>query len=98
MQNYAHVPCLFYWHFQVRELGGITLILESSQFDARNPGIKEASIYAVRNLLEGNLENQEVIKNLEYKGEAENQEMQLSHINGMMVVHGSSSSAGDPNL
>ncbi|XP_066985379.1 ataxin-10 [Macrobrachium rosenbergii] len=80
---------------QVRDMGGITLILESSQFDARNPGIKEVSIYAIRNLLEDNLENQEVVKNLEYKGDAESQGMQLTCANGMVVVHKANSSGND---
>ncbi|XP_068240241.1 ataxin-10 [Palaemon carinicauda] len=78
---------------QVRDLNGIISILESSQFDARNPGIKEVSIYAIRNLLEGNLENQAIVKNLEYKGTAENQEMQLTRVDGMVAVHKSNFSS-----
>lgn len=55
----------------VREMDGLLLILESSQFDARNPLIKEASIFALRNLLEGNLENQRCIGELRMEGVAE---------------------------
>lgn len=61
---------------QVREIGGILLLLESSQFDARNPLIKEVSIFAVRNLLEGNLENQLLVKGLKLEGVAENPGLQ----------------------
>uniref|UniRef100_A0A0P4W0F0 Ataxin-10 domain-containing protein n=1 Tax=Scylla olivacea TaxID=85551 RepID=A0A0P4W0F0_SCYOL len=57
---------------QVREMDGLLLILESSKFDARNPLIKEASIFALRNLLEGNLENQRCIGELRMEGVAEN--------------------------
>lgn len=46
--------------------------MECTQFDARNPLIKEASIFALRNLLEGNQENQEVIQALKFEGVAEN--------------------------
>ncbi|KAK7084113.1 hypothetical protein SK128_009820 [Halocaridina rubra] len=76
----------------VREMGGITLVLESSQFDARNPAIKEVAIYAIRNLLEGNLENQEIVKKLEYRGSAENQAMRISQEDEMVVIQGSSNS------
>ncbi|XP_042232406.1 ataxin-10-like isoform X2 [Homarus americanus] len=61
---------------QVREMNGILLLLESSQFDARNPLIKEVSIFAVRNLLEGNLENQLFVKGLKLKSVAENPGLQ----------------------
>lgn len=57
---------------QVREIEGLLLLLECTQFDARNPLIKEASIFALRNLLEGNQENQEVIQALKFEGVAEN--------------------------
>lgn len=57
----------------VREIDGILLLLENSQFDARNPLIREASIFALRNLLEGNAENQEVISSLQMQGVAENE-------------------------
>ena len=53
-------------------MDGLLLILESSKFDARNPLIKEASIFALRNLLEGNLENQRCIGELRMEGVAEN--------------------------
>ncbi|XP_045620243.1 ataxin-10 [Procambarus clarkii] len=61
---------------QIREIGGVTLLLESSKFDARNPLIKEISIFAVRNLLEGNLENQQLVKELKLEGVAENPGLQ----------------------
>lgn len=80
---------------QVREMNGVTLVLESSQFDARNPGIKEVSIFAVRNLLEGNLANQQIVKDLEFRGTAENQALQLTQENGMVVLQGSSSSSSN---
>ncbi|XP_045118527.1 ataxin-10-like [Portunus trituberculatus] len=56
----------------VREMNALLLILETSRFDARNPLIKEASIFALRNLLEGNLENQRCIGELRMQGVAEN--------------------------
>ncbi|MPC62470.1 Ataxin-10 [Portunus trituberculatus] len=53
-------------------MNALLLILETSRFDARNPLIKEASIFALRNLLEGNLENQRCIGELRMQGVAEN--------------------------
>ena len=52
-------------------MDGLLLILESSKFDARNPLIKEASIFALRNVLEGNIENQRCITELRMEGVVE---------------------------
>ncbi|CAL4126200.1 unnamed protein product, partial [Meganyctiphanes norvegica] len=55
---------------QVREINGILLILESTQLDARNPLIKENAVFAMKNLLEGNAENQKAISRLQLRGPA----------------------------
>ncbi|XP_022660701.1 ataxin-10-like isoform X2 [Varroa destructor] len=45
----------------VRELQGLELLCDLSPLDARNPGITQWVILALRNLLENNSENQKVI-------------------------------------
>lgn len=55
-----------------REMEIMQSIFECTNADARNPLIKEWSILAIRNICEGNLENQEMIKGLTKLGDAEN--------------------------
>lgn len=55
-----------------REMEIMQSIFECTNADARNPLIKEWSILAIRNLCEGNLENQEMVGNLTKIGTAEN--------------------------
>ncbi|CAG0913675.1 unnamed protein product [Notodromas monacha] len=52
----------------VRESGGVIAVLNSCGMDARNPYMMQWAILAIRNLCEGNLENQELIKSLTNKG------------------------------
>ncbi|KAK4316432.1 hypothetical protein Pmani_012408 [Petrolisthes manimaculis] len=70
------ISSLVYRHKQnqdrVRDMGGVLLLMESSQFDGHNPLIKEASIFALRNVLEGNVQNQELIKSLTLQGLGDN--------------------------
>lgn len=47
---------------QVREFGGITAILSCCKFDEHNPYIREHAIMCLRFLLEGNMENQEIVR------------------------------------
>lgn len=52
----------------VREIEGIPLILDVCNLDAKNPYIIQCVILAIRNLLENNVENQEVVKSLVQQG------------------------------
>jgi hypothetical protein len=58
---------------QVRPLGGIEAILNCCTFDEHNPYIREHAIMCLRFLLEGNRENQELIRELETKGVVPNE-------------------------
>ncbi|KAI8054502.1 spinocerebellar ataxia type 10 protein domain-containing protein [Syncephalis plumigaleata] len=49
---------------QIRELGGLALILGQCSMDDRNPFIREYAIMAVRCLLEDNMANQELVAQL----------------------------------
>ncbi|KAG9302289.1 hypothetical protein G9A89_008780 [Geosiphon pyriformis] len=49
---------------EVRRLGGIQLILNQCNIDDNNPYIREHAIFAIRNLLQGNIENQKLINEL----------------------------------
>ncbi|KAN0043443.1 hypothetical protein ACTA71_011102 [Dictyostelium dimigraforme] len=60
---------------EIRELGGIEIILNHCRFDVNNPYIKEWSVFAIRNLCEDNLDNQNLIESLKIKGVASNDEL-----------------------
>ncbi|KAJ4706099.1 ataxin-10-like [Melia azedarach] len=53
---------------EIRERDGILLLLQQCVVDEDNPFLREWSIWCVRNLLEGNAENQRVIADLELQG------------------------------
>ncbi|XP_011646349.1 ataxin-10 [Pogonomyrmex barbatus] len=59
-----------------REIDGIPLLLDCCNIDARNPLILQWTILALRNLCEGNPENQEIIRNCEKKGVPDNPALQ----------------------
>ncbi|KAF2074136.1 hypothetical protein CYY_004539 [Polysphondylium violaceum] len=61
---------------EIRELGGIELILNHCRFDVKNPYIKEWSVFAIRNLCEENQKNQMVIENLRNQGVANAEELE----------------------
>lgn len=52
---------------QIRQYGGVEMILACCNFDANNPYIREHAIMCLRFLLEGNKENQEIVRALEPK-------------------------------
>ncbi|EKG11816.1 High mobility group HMG1/HMG2 [Macrophomina phaseolina MS6] len=58
---------------QVRAHKGIEAILSCCQYDEHNPYIKEHAIMCLRFLLEGNKENQDLIRELEPKGTVPNE-------------------------
>ncbi|KAG4076744.1 hypothetical protein HA402_002031 [Bradysia odoriphaga] len=58
-----------------REMEIMTAVLDCTHMDARNPLIKEWSILAIRNLCEGNMENQQLVANLTKVGDADNSEI-----------------------
>ncbi|KAF7229018.1 ataxin-10 isoform X1 [Nothobranchius furzeri] len=56
---------------KVRELEGIPLILDNCNIDGNNPFISQWAIFTIRNLLENNKENQELVASLERRGPAD---------------------------
>ncbi|XP_036433407.1 ataxin-10 isoform X1 [Colossoma macropomum] len=56
---------------QVRELDGIALILDNCSIDSNNPFISQWAVFAIRNILEHNLENQKVVQGLRRQGVAD---------------------------
>ncbi|XP_046879017.1 ataxin-10 isoform X2 [Hypomesus transpacificus] len=55
----------------VRDLEGIPLILDNCSIDSKNPFISQWVLFTLRNLLEQNPENQEVVAALEKRGPAD---------------------------
>ncbi|KAM9824753.1 ataxin-10 [Neosynchiropus ocellatus] len=56
---------------KVRELDGLPLILDNCIIDSNNHFIRQWSIFAIRNLLEHNQQNQELVSSLEQLGKAD---------------------------
>ncbi|XP_070785247.1 ataxin-10 [Enoplosus armatus] len=56
---------------KVRELEGLPLILDNCNIDSNNPFISQWAIFAIRNLLEHNTQNQELVATLERRGTAD---------------------------
>ncbi|CAJ1055050.1 ataxin-10 [Xyrichtys novacula] len=56
---------------KVRELEGMPLILDNCNIDSNNPFISQWAIFTIRNLLEHNVQNQEVVAALERHGTAD---------------------------
>ncbi|KAA8515980.1 hypothetical protein F0562_019159 [Nyssa sinensis] len=53
---------------EIRQKNGILLLLQQCVIDEDNPFLREWGIWSVRNLLEGNAENQRVVAELELQG------------------------------
>jgi len=53
---------------EIRERDGLFLMLQQCVTDDENPFLREWGLWCIRNLLEGNPENQEVVAELEIKG------------------------------
>ncbi|XP_026858014.2 ataxin-10 isoform X1 [Electrophorus electricus] len=56
---------------QIRELDGIALILDCCSIDSNNPFISQWAVFAIRNILEHNLENQKLVQGLKRQGVAD---------------------------
>ncbi|KAL0552969.1 hypothetical protein IC582_006847 [Cucumis melo] len=54
----------------IRQKNGVFVLLQQCVADENNPFLREWGIWAVRNLLEGNLENQRLVSELEVQGSA----------------------------
>lgn len=52
--------------------GGVEMILACCNFDANNPYIREHAIMCLRFLLEGNMDNQNIVEHLKPRGAMEN--------------------------
>lgn len=61
---------------EVRELGGITLLLNSCQMCEAHPYRREFAILALRNVTEGNTANQELIRSMRMQGTVQSQELE----------------------
>lgn len=53
---------------KVRELDGIAVILDHCNIDDHNPYICQWAIFAIRNLLDNNLENQTIVAAMDRRG------------------------------
>ncbi|EJT96597.1 hypothetical protein DACRYDRAFT_120025 [Dacryopinax primogenitus] len=53
---------------RVGQVGGVELILSLTTGDRRNPYLREHALFAVRNLLAGNVENQKRVEGIELQG------------------------------
>ncbi|XP_028288816.1 ataxin-10 isoform X2 [Parambassis ranga] len=56
---------------KVREQEGIPLILDNCNIDSNNPFISQWAIFTIRNLLEHNTQNQQLVASLERRGTAD---------------------------
>ncbi|XP_047164350.1 ataxin-10 isoform X2 [Vigna umbellata] len=56
---------------EIRDRNGILLLLQQCVTDEDNPFLREWGIWSVRNMLEGNDENQKVVAELEIQGSAD---------------------------
>ncbi|MBN3311076.1 ATX10 protein, partial [Amia calva] len=56
---------------KVRELDGIALLLDNCNIDSNNPFISQWAVFAIRSVMDHNLQNQEVLKGLERRGVAD---------------------------
>ncbi|KNC97859.1 uncharacterized protein SPPG_06855 [Spizellomyces punctatus DAOM BR117] len=62
---------------EIRRIGGIPVILNECRVDDNNPYIKEHAILAIRNLCDGNTENQDLVASLTPQGIAPESEQML---------------------
>lgn len=60
---------------EIRQKNGILLLLQQCVIDEDNPFLREWGIWSVRNLLEGNEENQRVVAELELQGSVDTPEI-----------------------
>uniref|UniRef100_A0AAY4BM82 Ataxin-10 n=1 Tax=Denticeps clupeoides TaxID=299321 RepID=A0AAY4BM82_9TELE len=56
---------------KLRELDGIPLILDNCSIDSNNPFISQWAVFAIRNILERNAENQSLVQALKRQGVAD---------------------------
>ncbi|KAG8798846.1 hypothetical protein FRC17_007303 [Serendipita sp. 399] len=49
---------------RIRQRGGIQMVMNHCMIDERNPYLREHAIFALRNLLEHNIENQDVVREM----------------------------------
>lgn len=61
---------------QIREYDGVECILSCTNYDGHNPYIKEHALMCLKFLLEGNKENQEIVRSLEARGVANQAELE----------------------
>ncbi|KAL6012308.1 hypothetical protein ACLOJK_002788 [Asimina triloba] len=60
---------------EIRRQNGILLLMQQCVVDKDNPYLREWGIWAVRNLLEGNMENQREVSEMELRGPANTPEI-----------------------
>jgi palmitoyltransferase len=71
---------------QIRQYGGVEMILACTNFDAHNPYIKEHAVMCLKFLLEGNRENQRVVEELEGREVVKGEGQELLEKGGMEAV------------
>ncbi|XP_067907371.1 ataxin-10 isoform X3 [Heterodontus francisci] len=76
---------------KVRELGGISLILDNCSIDDNNPFVSQWAVFAIRILTEQNMQNQEVISQMTRQGVADsamlsNMGLQIEERDGKLYV------------
>lgn len=64
---------------QIRLNGGVETILSCTQYDSHNPYIKEHAVMCIRFLLEGNAENQRIVRELEARGVANGADLEREY-------------------
>ena len=70
---------------QIRQHGGVETVLNCTQHDSNNPYIKEHAIMCLKFLLEGNKENQGIVRELEARTIVETEEIERMERMGMNV-------------
>jgi ataxin-10 len=70
---------------EARELGGMQVVLNNCHLDDQNPLVREWSLFALRNLLEDNEENQSLIKGLRAQRAADNPELRQAGLEAEIV-------------
>ncbi|XP_078369346.1 ataxin-10-like isoform X2 [Oculina patagonica] len=73
---------------KVRELEGIPLLLDHCNVDDHNPYICQWAIFAIRNLLENNIENQNIVSSMDPRGLADTSRLRQFGVEAVELDNG----------
>lgn len=73
---------------KVRELEGIPLLLDHCNVDDQNPYICQWAIFAIRNLLENNKENQNIVSSMDPRGLADSSRLRQFGVEAVELDNG----------